>query len=320
MSIVKKIITFRPNFTIRIITGLIAFLMMLSVCVVVGITDQTLLNVRDAEFKARSIEAGAKVYGNQCSRCHGVEGEGVEGLGPALSNVSFVGEITIDEDAAGAQSIRTVTRSARMEQLGWTGTLKDYIKGVTAAGIPIKSSNAWDVNHPTFGQRFGGNLRDDEIENIANFVVNFGLKPLADDQAILPPAPGEGQTARPTAVPLTPEQEAGKAVYEKAGCTACHAIRGVGNQGAVGPSLNKIGSESDEIVASEDYKTKVTGQPAATTGEEYIRQSILHPGAYIYPKCPQGPCPAGVMPAIYEQQLTPEELNQLVLYLNSLGR
>ncbi len=320
MSIVKKIITFRPNYTIRIVTGLIAFLMMLSVCFVVGFSDQTMLNVRDAEFKARSIEAGAKVYGLQCARCHGVEGEGVEGQGPALASLTFVGRTEIEEAGISAQAIKTVEKSKRLEELGWNGSLKDYIKGVTAAGIPIKSSNAWDANHPTFGQRFGGSLRDDQIDNIADFIINFGLAPRPDDQSVLAPAPGANQPPKPTAVPLSPEQEAGKVVYEKAGCTACHAIRGVGNQGGVGPNLNKIGTESDEIVAGEDYKTKVTGQPAATTGEEYIRQSILHPNAYIYPKCPTGPCLAGVMPAIYEQQLKPEELTSLVLYLNSRGR
>lgn len=320
MSIVKKIITFRPSFTVRIIAGLVSLLVMLSVCSIIAITDQTQLNARDTSFKARSIEAGAKVYALQCARCHGPKGEGVEALGPSLASQAFVGQIVIEESPLGLQSIKQDVKSTRLEQLGWIGSLKDYIKGVTAAGIPVKSSNVWDVNHPTFSNRYGGPLRDDQIDDVANFIVNFGLKPLADDQAVLPPAPGEGGAPKPTAVPLTPEQEAGKAVYEKAGCTACHAIRGVGNQGAVGPNLSKIGADSDKIVTGDDYKTKVKDQPAVTTGEEYIRQSILHPNSYIYPDCPAGPCPAGVMPAIYEQQLKPDELNNLVSYLNTLGR
>ncbi|GIV84556.1 MAG: hypothetical protein KatS3mg052_1563 [Candidatus Roseilinea sp.] len=102
------------------------------------------------------------------------------------------------------------------------------------------------------------------------------------------------------------------------GCTACHAIRGVGAQGAIGPNLSKMGAVAEERIASESYKTNLKDQPPATTGAEYIRQSILYPNAYIVAQCPQGPCPAGVMPQNYAQQLTPEELDNLVDYLNSL--
>jgi mono/diheme cytochrome c family protein len=288
------------------------------VCTIIGISDQTRLNVRASEFEGRSIEAGAKVWALQCARCHGVNGEGIEGQGPALASEQFVGRIEIVEEANGANAIRVVQPSERLAQIGWTASLADYVSSVTAAGIPIRTSNVWDVNHPTFSERFGGPLRDDQIADVTNFVVNWGLSPLSNDRAVLPPAPGEGQAARPTAVPLTAEQQAGQDVYLKAGCNACHAIRGVGTQGAVGPNLTRIGAVSEERIASEDYKTKVTGQPAATTGEEYIRQSILHPNAYIVPECPQGPCPANVMPQIYEQQLAPEELNNLVAYLSSL--
>jgi mono/diheme cytochrome c family protein len=314
----KKIVTYRPSFTVRILTGLITLLAMLSVCTIIGIADQTRLNARATNFESRSIEVGAKVFGLQCARCHGINGEGIEGQGPALASEQFVGRIEIKEDGNGARSFNTVVPSERLKQINWGGSLNDYIVSVTAAGIPILTSNVWDAPHPTFSERFGGPLRDDQIQDVANFVVNWGLSPIPNDQAVLPPAPGEGFTPRPTPVPLTPEQEAGQAVYLKAGCNACHAIRGVGTQGAVGPNLNQMGVVAEERIASDRYKQQVTGQPAATTGPDYIRQSILHPNAYIVEQCPQGACPAGVMPQIYEQQLTPEELNNLVTYLSSL--
>ncbi|MFC1463614.1 MAG: c-type cytochrome [Candidatus Brachytrichaceae bacterium NZ_4S206] len=318
MSILKKIVTYRPSFTVRILTGLISMLILLSVCTFIGLADQTRLNVRAAEFDARSIEAGAKVYVDQCARCHGINGEGVEGLGPALASEQFVGRIELVRDAMQQQSIRVIKPSERLQQIEWSGTLESYIIAVTEAGIPIKTSNVWDVAHPTFSERLGGPLRGDQIRDVTNFIINYGLNPLPNDQALLPPAPGEGMAPRPTPVPLTPEQEAGKQVYLAKGCAACHAIRGVGAQGAIGPSLNRIGSVAEERIASESYKTNLKDQPPATTGAEYIRQSILYPNAYIVAQCPQGPCPAGVMPQNYEQQMTPEELNNLVDYLNSL--
>lgn len=318
MSIFKKIVTFRPSFTVRILTGLISMLILLSVCTFIGLADQTRLNVRAANFDARSIEAGAKVYFDQCARCHGVNGEGVEGLGPALASEQFVGRIELVRDAMQQQSIRVIKPSERLQQIQWPGTLESYIIAVTEPGIPIRTSNVWDVTHPTFSERLGGPLRGDQIRDVTNFIINYGLNPLPNDQALLPPAPGEGFAPRPTPVPLTPEQEAGKQVYLAAGCAACHAIRGVGAQGAIGPSLNRIGAVAEERIASESYKNNLRDQPPATTGAEYIKQSILHPNAYIVAQCPQGPCPANVMPQNYEQQLTPEELNNLVDYLNSL--
>lgn len=119
-------------------------------------------------------------------------------------------------------------------------------------------------------------------------------------------------------MPLTEAQERGKQVYLQAGCTACHAIRGVGNQGAVGPSLSRIYTVAQERIASDDYKNNVKGQPPATTPEEYIRQSILYPNAYIAPKCPQGPCPANVMPQNYGETISKEDLEKLVDYLTTL--
>ncbi|MCS6847263.1 MAG: c-type cytochrome [Anaerolineae bacterium] len=318
MSIFKKIVTYRPSFTVRILTGLISMLILLSVCTFIGLADRTRLNVRATEFDARSIEAGAKVYFDQCARCHGPNGEGVEGLGPALASEQFVGRIELVRDDMQMQSIKVVQPSERIKQIGWSGTLEDYIIAVTEAGIPIKTSNVWDVTHPTFSERLGGPLRGDQIRNVASFIVNYGLNPLPNDQALLPPAPGEGMAPRPTPVPLTAEQEAGKQVYLAKGCAACHAIRGVGAQGALGPNLTRIGSVAEERIASESYKTNLKDQPPATTAAEYIRQSILHPNAYIVAQCPQGPCQAGLMPQNYEQQLTPEELNNLVDYLSSL--
>lgn len=321
MSIIKKIITFRPSFTLRILTGLIAMLAMLSVCTVVAISDQTSgLNRRTTNFAARSVEAGAKVYSLQCARCHGLNGEGVEGLGPSLAAESFVGRRTLVASADGAVTYRTDVPSRRMQQIGWTDSLENYIIAVTQSGIPIRSSNVWEVNHPAFLEDFGGPLRPDQIRDVTAFIVNWSLNPLSDDEAILPPAPGEGQAPRPTPVPLTEAQEAGKQVYLQAGCTACHAIRGVGIQGALGPSLNRIYTVAQERIASDSYKAQIanSGQPAATTPEEYILQSILHPNAYVVAQCPQGACQAGLMPQNYDQTIKPDDLEKLVDYLTTL--
>jgi hypothetical protein len=113
--------------------------------------------------------------------------------------------------------------------------------------------------------------------------------------------------------------ERGKQVYQRAGCTACHAVEGVGTQGEVATELTNFGTVALERIASEDYKKNLQGQPPATTAAEYIEQSIVHPDAYTYPTCPLGPCPKGTMPTNYQQVIRdPADLRALVAYLAAL--
>ena len=82
-------------------------------------------------------------------------------------------------------------------------------------------------------------------------------------------------------------------------------IEGVeGAVGQVGPELTQIAT-----VAAD----RVEGQSA----EEYIRTSILNPGAYVVEQCPTGPC-ANIMPQNYGEQLSTQELDDIVTYLLTL--
>lgn len=312
----KKIITFRPSFTLRVLAGLFGFLLMLSVCMVTYVLDVSAnLSERDIQFRGRLIEQGARYYKEQCARCHGADGLGIDGSGPGISNEAFLGKTEFRE-VDGQRVIVQTTPSKRLAELGYKGTLRDYVRSVIASGLPIKSSNVWAEPHPPFSEAYGGPFRDDQVNNVTSFVVNWAQAPNPDANAIMPPPPGGGPVA--TAVPLSAEENAGKEVYIKAGCTACHGIKGVGAQGAVGPSLSKIYTVAAERIASEDYKTKVTGQPAATTAEEYIIQSIYHPGAYTVPKCPQGACTAGVMPITYQQSISAADFKNMIAYFKTL--
>jgi mono/diheme cytochrome c family protein len=305
MSIIKRIVTFRPSFTVRVIVGMISVIGFLSACALVGLSDLTrALGAQDAKYNARAIEAGAQVYSEQCARCHGPDGKGIESLGPALSSQAFLGR---------TENGREVLKSQRLIDIGWTNSLDAYIRAVTASGIPIKSSNTWDVVHPPFGQAYGGNLRDDQIANVSKFILNWQQNPTTAG-VIDAPKPGEGSAPKPTAVPLTPEQEAGKAVFLKQGCVACHAIKGVA-VGAVGPNLSKIATDSAEIIQSADYKAS---QGKATTVEEFIHESIVNPNAYLAKNCPTGPCVANIMTKNLEQTIPAADLKNLVAYLSSL--
>lgn len=304
MKLIEKILYFKPSFTLRALTGLVAFALIMAACMLAGITDAsaTGLTKRDEAWTARNIEQGAKVYYGYCAGCHGADGRGVEFKGPALSSQTFLGKV----DENGLQ----VTASERMKDLKWQGSVQQYIEAVTASGIP--PSGAFDEVHAQWSNRYSGPLRDDEIKNVAAFIMNWAKDPMTDGKIIAAPKPGAGAAPKPTAVPLTAAQEAGKQVYLKNGCNACHSIRGQGLQGNIGPSLNNIATAAEARLKEAGYKG------SAKTAAEYVHESVVSPAAYLVPQCPTGACPAGVMPATFGTTLKPEEVTQLVDYLMTL--
>ena len=111
----------------------------------------------------------------------------------------------------------------------------------------------------------------------------------------------------------------GKDVYQRAGCTACHAVTGVGTQGNVATELTHIATVALERIASEEYKQTLQGQPPATNAVEYIEQSIVHPDSYTVLKCPTGPFAKVTMPTNFQQVIRdPGDLRVLIAYLSTL--
>lgn len=128
-------------------------------------------------------------------------------------------------------------------------------------------------------------------------------------------APPAAPAAEPTKVPADVVAK-GKEAFNKYGCQACHAIQGFA-EGAVGPNLTNLYADAQKIIASAEYKNS---QGKATTAEEYIRESILNPNAFVVAQCPGGPCPQGVMIQNFKDQISEPELEALIGYLMTLGR
>lgn len=81
------------------------------------------------------------------------------------------------------------------------------------------------------------------------------------------------------------------------GCITCHALDGTDG---TGPSQHDVG-------------VRAVGRIAGVSAEEYLRQSIVEPNAYIV----EG-YEAGVMHQTYGEDLTESEINDLVAYLLTL--
>ena len=120
----------------------------------------------------------------------------------------------------------------------------------------------------------------------------------------------EGQTTRQEQAPsepLTQEiRDLAIAAMTETGCNSCHVTPGLPQVDAamLGPDQTNLGN----VAAS-----RIEGY----TAEEYIRESIVDPNAFIVEECPLGPC-LQVMPQNYSASLSEEQLNAIVAYLLSL--
>jgi mono/diheme cytochrome c family protein len=242
----------------RILVGLIAILIALGTVAFIGINERDRQAEFTSAFKGRSIEDGAAIYAEYCSPCHGLHGEGIPGVAPTLNSKYFFEQ--------------------RLDEIGYVGSLQSYVKLTVAGGRPIVTNGQWPRNMPTWSTQFGGPLRNDQVDNVVDYVLNWevGAPDLGDPNATPTPVPGN-----------TPE-ERGKNLFAGMGCVGCHVINGQG--GAVGPDLTNVYDK----------------------GEDYIRQSILEPNAVVA----EGYQP-GIMPQTFGDRLTDQDMNDLIAYLKA---
>lgn len=257
---------------LQITLGLLLILATMFIILFVGVNDLAgRLDETTRSQLARSIENGAMLYEVNCSLCHGAYGEGR--TGPTLNT-----PVLFDTGPNG-----------RIAQMDWTGSVESYIKSTIAAGRPGTVMQPWS-------QEFGGPLRDDQIQDLTNFIMNW--EPTAGQ---LP----EGVVkAEETPIPESQLVMVGGELFKSEGCTSCHTIEGV-SQGQVGPDLTHIGTVAEQRAA----------EAGVESAEAYIRQAIVDPNAFIAPECPMGPCPSGVMPQAFGKVLSEERIKALVRYL-----
>ena len=91
----------------------------------------------------------------------------------------------------------------------------------------------------------------------------------------------------------------GEQIFTAAGCAGCHTFSPAGSNGTIGPNLN-------------DLKAAATKYAKGQTPEEYVRESIVKPDAFLVPGF------GNAMPS-FEGRLTDKQIQTLVDYLLNSG-
>ena len=389
----------------RILLGIASFVGIMLLVGWVAINEPARMSVFTEQWQGRSVERGAELYLNNCTTCHGTDGAGLAGVGPALKNPMFFlpdnpakvagdalqdmvsqqealqdaltgysenvarrAELQAQVDAAAEGSeeraalqaelealdaqIRLVdptqaqgqlddlttqiaekqaeldalvaegwdpSRDTRLREVSWNGSHEDYLRSTLIGGRPT-SKFYWPAPMPAWAQSTGGPLRQDEIENLVTYIMNYRaeaeqLSPIdvnqqykrpVDEALVGSAGPREviGTDVDVTTLELTGgDAERGSQLYAALGCAGCHTAPS-GAAYSFAPTagtytrVNSVRLRQPEI--AEQY----------TTPEQYLAASIIHPNEYIAP----GGAP-GVMPQNFGEALTIEELRDILAYI-----
>ena len=109
-----------------------------------------------------------------------------------------------------------------------------------------------------------------------------------------PPGATLEPTPTPSSVSVPAPDDPGLQAFLGAACQVCHTIDGIPQaNGQIGPNLTNVEAK----------------------GADYIRESIMAPGAVVVEDCPLGACAVGVMPLNFSTALTPEQIDAIVEFL-----
>ncbi len=276
---------------VKIALGILAVLIAIGVLLFLGVIEEQRMEAQTANWDGRGVEKGAEIFANNCANCHGPDGKGLPGVAPALHSKYFF--------------------TQRLTDVSWTGSLHDYVALTVAAGRPSKVTTQWAQHMPTWSQRFGGPFRDDQVNNVTAFVLNWEEDALQQGTAENPDpwqpfadAPSRGvasdgsapaEAAPEPTGPLPPQE-----LFVSMGCSGCHNLdlpQDANNRGPVGPNLGNLYEVAGTFVPGED-------------GPTYVHNSIVNPNAYVV----EGYM-SGIMPQNFAERMSEEEINSLVEWL-----
>ena len=270
---------------LKIILGILAVMLAVAILLFIGLVDGPRMEAQTGNWDGRSIEKGAEIFANNCSSCHGVDGQGSPA--PALNSRYFF--------------------TQRLADVGFPGSQYDYIELTVAAGRPSKANGQWGVMMATWGAEYGGPLRADQVRNVASYVMNWessALQQTSETDPWIPfqdtpskgsPYEGAAAAAAEPTGPLPPAE-----LFVSMACSGCHVLdqpQTDTNRGPIAPNMANL---------NENAAQRVPGQ----TAQDYVHNSIVNTNAFVV----DGYMP-NIMPQNFSQRMSEEEINGLVEWL-----
>jgi mono/diheme cytochrome c family protein len=269
-----------------IVLGTVALVGLSGALLYITITEVDRMQTAQVAYASRAVETGALEFESRCRSCHGPQGKGTP-LAPALNSADLF-------------------NGKRLEAAGFSGTVEDFVRGTISAGRPVPSAGAeYPQRMPTWSDRFGGPLRDDQVDALVAFVMNWEDRAMAEAAAApeLPPGEAVG-TDIAQALPAGDESN-GQALAEGTlGCAACHTLSALGPAWAGDATTPGIGTRA----AARVDETAYSG--AAATAGQYLLESIVSPNAHVVPGFE-----TVAMPGNFAGRLTPQDAADLIAYM-----
>jgi cytochrome c oxidase subunit II len=229
----------------------------------------------------------------------------------AIAIVSAI--VLARNDAQGSNPLRV---NVTAQQFAWSFSYPDA-NGLTSAFLRLPRGRsvelyirAKDVIHsfwvPEFGQKqdtVPGLLtklhitptRDGTFPVICTELCGLGHALMRTQAIVMEPAAFDGWLKSQKRAIAGPPSQAGAAVFKNNGCGACHTLKAASSTGKVGPDLDQLPAEAQRA-----------GKPV----EDFTRESIVNPGAYV-----EKGYPDNVMPKTFGSSLSKQQLDSLVQYL-----
>jgi mono/diheme cytochrome c family protein len=221
-------------------------------------------------------------------------------------------------------------RPDRLKNVEWASSPYNYIYSTLIHGRPVSSAYFPDPM-PTWAQVSGGSLRDDQVRDVVNFVLNwdrdftvedllavqqFAIEPCsptgpcggeAVDNANSVIASGGFEELRTQLDAAEADPNAGQTLYNGQALTGTGAILGCSGchtGGTQAPALEGTWTRVET--------ERLPELTAYADGVDYLIHSILRPSEYIVP-----PYPDGLMPSDLGSKLTVQDLANIIAYLES---
>jgi mono/diheme cytochrome c family protein len=280
----------------KVIIGTIAFMLSMIILGFATLLEPARLEETTLAFEGRQVEKGAALFQANCSTCHGIEGRAEQCFNPSSGEPEGCIGLSLNN-----ADLLCGDESARMAQYGWSGSKRNFIYQTVSAG-------RIGTQMPTWSQEFGGPMEQYQIDQVTNFVLNWGEGPLCGEDG----AVAEERPPWPEDVAELPEGDPanGETLYNSTTfpCFGCHGDPTVEGSNQVGPWLGTIAVEGS---------SRIEGKSSA----QYVYESILRPNEFIAPICLDGnPCPAtGGMPLDFGDRMSQQDMADIIAYLMSFG-